>query len=116
MIVSSVIIADIKNSASVYQRKVTPIVSSFLTIKLWIRHKNDVSVSIYTSTSTKVIDGLGGIYCRMVGIKATKAIISAAIEAILSARLLSWKKIPKLMIPSSQSGKKIVTTVTVGNL
>jgi len=52
----------------------------------------------------------------MVGIKATKAIISAAIEAILSAKLLSWKKIPKLIIASNQRGKKIVAIVTVGNL
>lgn len=71
---------------------------------------------MYTRISTKVILGLGGIYARMVGIKATKAIIRAAIEAILSARLLSWKKIPKFIIPRSQRGRKIVATVTVGNL
>ena len=52
----------------------------------------------------------------MVGIKATKAIINAAIEAILSAKLLSWKNIPKLMIARSQRGKKMVARATMGNL
>jgi len=52
----------------------------------------------------------------MVGIRATKAIMSAAIDAILSAKLLSWKKIPKFMIANNQSGRKMVARATRGNL
>jgi len=59
---------------------------------------------------------LGGIWSLIVGIKATKAIINEAIEAILSAKVLSWKKIPKLMIANSHNGKKIVAKATKGNL
>lgn len=110
------ITAEIRKRASSYHRKVVEISSSFLTIKLCMRQRNEVSVSIYTRISTNVIEGLGGISVRIVGIKATKAIISAAMDAIRSARLLSWKNIPRLMIPNSQRGKKIVATVTVGNL
>lgn len=62
------------------------------------------------------IFGLGGIYDLMVGIRATKAIIKADILPILSSMLLSWKKIPKLIIPNSHRGKKIVAIATIGNL
>lgn len=64
----------------------------------------------------KTILGFGGIWSLIVGIKATKAIIKAAIEAILSAKLLSWKKIPKLMMASNQRGRKMVARATIGNL
>ncbi len=60
--------------------------------------------------------GLGGIYDLMVGIRATKAIIKADILPTRSSILLSWKKIPKLIIPSNHKGKKIVAIATIGNL
>jgi hypothetical protein len=52
----------------------------------------------------------------MVGTKATKAIITPAIEAIRSCKLLIWKNIPKLMILNNQRGKKIVIKGTKGYL
>lgn len=64
----------------------------------------------------KTIRGFGGIWSRIVGINATKAIIKAAIDAILSDKVLSWKNIPKLMIAKSHNGRKIVAKATVGNL
>ena len=52
----------------------------------------------------------------MTGIKATKAIIKPAKLPILSARPLSWKNIPKFIIPNNHRGRKIVTKDTKGNL
>lgn len=63
-----------------------------------------------------VMVGLGGSYDLIVGTKATKAIITPAIEAIRSCRLLTWKNIPKFIMLSNHRGKKIVTTVTRGYL
>lgn len=63
-----------------------------------------------------MIFGLGGRASRITGINATNAIINADRLPIRSARLESWKNTPKLRIPSSQSGIKIVSNVTVGNL
>ncbi len=60
--------------------------------------------------------GLGGICYLIVGIKATNAIITAAILAIRSPKPLSWKKIPKLIIAKTHKGRKIVVNVTVGRL
>jgi len=40
----------------------------------------------------------------------------AAIEAILSAKLLSWKNMPKLIMANNQSGRNIVANETMGNL
>ena len=63
-----------------------------------------------------MIFGFGGICYLIVGIKATKAIINAAILAILSANTLFWKNIPKFITPKSHKGKKIVAIVTIGYL
>ena len=60
--------------------------------------------------------GLGGIWSRIVGIRATKAIIKAAIDAILSARLSSWKNMPMFMMARSHRGRKMVARATRGNL
>ena len=64
----------------------------------------------------KTIFGFGGISPRIVGIRATKAIINADILPTLSSMLLSWKNIPKLIIPNNHNGKKIVAIATIGNL
>lgn len=50
-----------------------------------IRANRFVIDSVYTRISMKIIFGFGGIYERTVGMRATKAIIKAAILAILSA-------------------------------
>lgn len=60
--------------------------------------------------------GFGGRAYLITGIKATKAIMRAAREPMRSPSVVSWKKIPKFMMPSSQSGIKIVDSVTKGNL
>lgn len=52
----------------------------------------------------------------MVGIKATDAIITAAMDAILSPKRLPWKKIAKFMIAKSHNGMKIVANETTGYL
>jgi hypothetical protein len=54
--------------------------------------------------------------CSIVGIYAIKAMVKAIIDAILSLKVPSWKKIPKLMIPSNHKGIKTVTIVSRGNL
>jgi hypothetical protein len=64
----------------------------------------------------KTIFGFGGIYDLIVGIRATNAIIKADILPILSSIVKSWKNIPRLIIPNSHKGKKIVAIATMGNL
>jgi hypothetical protein len=51
-----------------------------------------------------------------VGIKATDAIITAAMEATLSPRKFPWKKMAKFMMAKSQSGIKMVANETTGYL
>lgn len=81
-----------------------------------MKQNSTVSVYKYTKISTKVTLGLGGNYCLITGSKATKAIISADKEPILSPKPLSWKNIPRLIMPSNHKGIKIVDKVTNGNL
>lgn len=66
--------------------------------------------------SMKAIFGDGGSSPLNTGIKLTYASMTVAIEAILSARLKSWKNIAKLMRPKNKLGKKIVIRVTFGCL
>lgn len=75
-----------------------------------------VNVYRYTKISTKVILGLGGRAYLITGNKATKAIIKADKLPIRSPNPVSWKNIPRLMIPKSHKGIKIVNSVTKGNL
>lgn len=63
-----------------------------------------------------MIWGLGGIYARITGIRATNAIKRAAKLPIRSPRPVSWKNMPKLITPRSQRGMNIVKSVTPGNL
>jgi len=58
----------------------------FLLINEWIKANKEVLVWIYTRYYVIVIVGEGGICYLITGIKATKAIIKAAIDAILSAK------------------------------
>lgn len=53
---------------------------------------------------------------RIVGIKATKAIMSVAIVASLPSKVGVWKKMNKLMSPNSQRGMKMVASATEGYL
>lgn len=109
-----VIIIDTKNNPLYCQAR--SYLEIFLTSMLWIKANKLVNVYRYTNISIKTILGFGGIWSRMVGIRATKAIISAAIDAILSAKFSSWKKIPKLIIAKSHKGRNIVAKATTGNL
>ncbi len=52
----------------------------------------------------------------MVGMRAAKAKTSVAIAAILSPRLLSWKRIPKLRTSKKKRGIKMVIRAERGNL
>ena len=52
----------------------------------------------------------------MVGIKAMKAKVKVAIEAILPARSLSWKNMSKFMKPTSHKGMKMETKLAPGYL
>ena len=59
----------------------------------------------------------GGSWLLIVGIKATYAIITVAILAILSAKLsFPQKNIPKLINPNSQRGRKMVAKDMYGIL
>ena len=81
-----------------------------------MKHKIVVIVCKYTSISTNVKLGFGGNCYLITGIKATKAIIRPAKLPIRSASPVSWKKIPKFIIPNNQSGTKMVNIPTEGNL
>ena len=52
----------------------------------------------------------------MVGMKAMNAKVRVAIDAILFARVRSWKKMKRLMTPKIQRGTKIEMRLTPGYL
>lgn len=52
----------------------------------------------------------------MVGMKAMKAKVKVATAAILPESAESWKKMSKLMKPSTQSGTKMETRLAPGYL
>ena len=85
-------------------------------IKLYSKTNIVVRASAKTKTSTTVIVGVGGIWSLMTGTKATMDTIIAAILTILLWRSASSKKIPKLIMDSSNKGKKIVRMPTTGFL
>ena len=63
-----------------------------------------------------MIFGLGGIWLRIVGIKAAKASTRVAIVAIRSLKPGFWNNIPKLRMSKKNKGMKIVMIAEKGNL
>lgn len=81
-----------------------------------MRQRRLAAAYIYTKISTSFMFGVWGIFSLMVGMKAMKARVSVAIPAILPERVLSWKKMKRLMTPKIQRGTKIEIRLTPGYL
>jgi hypothetical protein len=64
----------------------------------------------------KIIPFAGGIYSRIVGIRAIKARVIVAIAANLPPSYGLWKKMSKLIVPKIQSGINTVVRVERGCL
>jgi hypothetical protein len=52
----------------------------------------------------------------MVGMKAIKARVRVAIAPIRPERVMSWKKMSRLMKPNTQRGKKMLIKLAPGYL
>ena len=105
-----------KNTLSFHTNTNADGLSEVSIIKLYSKTNIVVRAYANTNTSTTVIVGVGGIWSRITGTKATMETMMAAILTIRLWRSGSSKNIPKFMIDSKSKGKKIVKMPTMGFL